>query len=79
MAECRGCGARIHFVKTSAKKWMPCEPTPHEWDDIPDGEVALCEETGVTKIKSAQSGEEQGTWYLPHFKRCPKADQFRKG
>ena len=51
-ATCRGCGARIVWIKTPAGKAMPCDPAPVYYKATPDGkdkvvttrgEVVSCE------------------------------------
>ena len=77
---CRGCGAPIVWIETSAGKSMPCNADPvHYWEKpkaagklvTPNGEVMSCEFEG--DLQNAT-----GIGYISHFSTCPKAGQFRK-
>lgn len=78
--KCRGCGAPIVFVKTTAGKQMPCNP-----GRVPfwikkngsgrvvtlSGEVLSCEFDGPRSTVS-------GFGFVSHFSTCPNAGSFRK-
>lgn len=78
--KCRGCGAPIVFVKTSAGKQMPCNPGRVPFWSKPtgsgrvltiSGEVVRCELDGPRSTVS-------GFGYVSHFSTCPNAGSFRK-
>ena len=81
MAKCRGCGAEIRWIETSAGKRMPCDPelTPY-WEKpgaagkvvTPNGEVISCEFSG-------EASKVTGLGYVPHWGTCPAAGRFKKG
>lgn len=79
-ATCRGCGARIVWIKTPAGKAMPCDPSPvyykadHEGKDrivTTRGEVVAC--TITTGANATDAG------YRPHWATCPQAGRFKRG
>jgi len=78
--KCRGCGAEIIWIKTSAGKSMPCDPEPVPyWQKpkapgkivTPNGEILSCEFEG--NLSNAT-----GLGYISHFSTCPKAEYFKK-
>ena len=81
MAKCKGCGAEIVWIKTTAGKSMPCDPGLVPYWAKPGaagkvvtafGEVISCEFKGdQTKVT--------GIGYVPHWSTCPAAGSFRKG
>lgn len=77
---CRGCGAEIIWVKTTAGKSMPCDPCL-----IPFRAVAGGKERAVTmdgKVISCELRPMRGGvtdfGYVPHFATCPQARKFSK-
>jgi hypothetical protein len=80
MANCRGCGKPIVWIKTPGGKSMPCDPDPvpywagkefHSRIVTPNGEVIACKLNGY---KTAT-----GIGYIPHWATCPKYKDFKKG
>ena len=78
---CRGCGAPIIWIKTSAGKSMPCDDTPIYYIQrangtkkivTPNGEVISCEYT-------INPHEATGIGYAPHWGSCPCAGKFKRG
>lgn len=66
---CRGCSARMEWVKSADGKNVPLDPEPH-----PDGNIVIDDE-GVALYA------ERGSFpvmYLSHFATCPRADEFRR-
>ena len=60
--KCRGCGAPIIFVKTSASgKFMPLDVKPER--------RIFLDKKGLAHSVSV---------YMPHHATCPNVDQFRK-
>ena len=78
--KCRGCGARIVWIQTSAGKSMPCDATPvRYWEEpkaagkvvTPNGDVVSCVFEGDPQTAT-------GIGYISHFSSCPNAGKFRK-
>lgn len=80
MGTCRGCGAKVKWIKTLAGKNMPCDPTgvPY-WENVngtgkivlSDGRVVSCDLEGDPVTMS-------GYGWVSHFSTCPNADRFRR-
>lgn len=80
ITKCRSCGAPIVWIKTLAGKSMPCDATPVNYRNNPDGRTKL-----VTPAGCVVSGEivtdpanATGTGYIPHWSTCNAPDSFRK-
>ena len=73
LLKCRGCGAPIRLIKTTAGKWMPCNPDLVTADQVEKG-TWLFTEDGV--VNKNPTGTDRG--FVPHWKDCPAADRFRK-
>lgn len=81
MATCKGCGAKIVWVKMPGGKSMPCDPDliPY-WERkgasgkvvTPNGEVISCVFDGDPQTAT-------GVGYVSHWSTCPHAQSFRKG
>ena len=81
LAECRGCGAQICFIKTVKGKSMPVDPLPMKF--VPGGgpETYVTEEGEVKRGRAAgwdSKYEKTLIGYRSHFATCPAADEFRK-
>lgn len=79
--KCRGCGARIVWIKTIGGKAMPCDADPVAYKEkagapgkivTPSGEVLSCDLDVLSK-------EATGIGYVSHFSTCPQAQRFRRG
>lgn len=77
---CRGCGAEIVWVKTTAGKSMPCNPGAVPFWARPGapgkaitplGKVVSCDFIGERDRVS-------GFGYVSHFSTCPKAKEFKR-
>lgn len=77
---CRGCGAWIKWITTTAGKQMPCDDKPVLYKVkiggphkivTQYGDVISCEIVGDQKIADGQG-------YVPHWSTCPNANDFRK-
>lgn len=81
MGKCKGCGAEIKWIKTTAGKSMPCDAAlvPY-WEKpgaagkivTPNGEVISCEFEGAP-------AKTTGLGYIPHWGTCPAAGGFKRG
>lgn len=80
MANCRGCGRRIVWIKMNSGKSMPCDPDPvpywagagfHNRIVTPNGEVIACKLNGYRENAT-------GIGYIPHWATCPKCKDFKK-
>ena len=76
---CRGCGAPIIWIKTTAGASMPCNITAVHYkangegkDRVvtPEGAVISCDIIGIENA--------DGYGYTPHWSNCYNADKFRK-
>lgn len=76
---CRGCGADIVWIQTTAGKSMPCDPEPViYWAKkgasgkvvTPNGEVISC-------VFEGDINKATGIGYISHFSTCPEAGSFR--
>lgn len=78
---CRGCGAKIMWVKTTAGKSMPCNPRPVPYWERPraPGKVILPNSGKVVSCDfDGPRDELTGFGYISHFSTCPQAKGFRK-
>lgn len=80
MANCKGCGAEIIWIKTGGGKKIPCDQ-----DQImywarknakgkvvtPNGEVISC-------LFEGDPNTATGIGYVSHFSTCPQAAKFKK-
>lgn len=77
---CRGCGARIVFIKMITGKYMPCDPAPVYFKKDPNGLDRIVLEYGVViagTITKNIDGALVG--YRPHWATCPKSKSFKRG
>lgn len=79
-AICRGCGAPILWIRTPARKTMPCDPegvvywqSPTGLNKIvtPNGEVVSADLDGDPQLAT-------GVGYVSHFATCPQAGRFKR-
>lgn len=80
MAECRGCGAEIKWIKSPNDKWLPVDPELVELDELESGMSLVTEDGEIVKADAgrADADDEPRTGYVAHWSTCPKADQFRR-
>lgn len=78
---CRGCGARIVFIKMGTGKYMPCDPVPVYYKKDLNGPDRIVLECGVviSGIITKDINEASGAGYIPHWATCPKANKFKRG
>jgi hypothetical protein len=74
-SKCQGCGAPLRWAKTEAGKWLCLEPQPD-----PAGNVVVGAD-GLARVLTGGLFDEpgEGERFMPHWARCPKAREFRKG
>ena len=77
---CRGCGAPIVWIRTTAGRYMPCDASPVRYKPrsggagkvvTPRGEVLSCE-------LDAPPAEACCVGYVSHFATCPQAGRFHR-
>lgn len=76
---CRGCGADIAFIKTTAGKSMPVDPFPISF--VPEGgpNTYVMMDGTVKRGREPKRDEDQVVTqigYRSHFATCPAADRF---
>lgn len=77
MAKCKGCGAEIRFLGTTAGKKMPVNAEPVTYELDPNGAHTFLAPNGsVERGKLVVAGSRTG--YVPHWVTCPKANDFRR-
>lgn len=78
---CRGCGAKVIWVRSESGKRMPCNPQMVPFWERPgaSGKVVL---QGSGKVISCDfegpRDEVTGFGYISHFSTCPQAGRFRR-
>lgn len=82
-ARCRGCGARMRWVKTEAGKNMPIDDEPNIAGNIIL--VGFNEAQRARKLPVAEADrlrampeDERPVIYMPHWKTCPERGQFKR-
>lgn len=79
-ATCRGCGARIVWIKTPAGKAMPCDPSPVYYKADPEGKDRIVTTRGEVVACTITTGADAtDAGYRPHWATCPQADHFKRG
>ena len=81
MATCRGCGAKIRFIKTVAGKTIPVNPEEVAYEQKARGSLKIVTTNGevLSAEWPADPQKATGIGYISHFATCPKANGFRKG
>lgn len=78
-ATCRGCGARIVWIKTPAGKAMPCDPSPVYYKADPEGKDRIVTTRGEVVACTITTGADAtDAGYRPHWATCPQAGHFKK-
>ena len=78
---CRGCGAKIRWIKTLGGKSMPCDPEKVVYWQEPGGAQKIVTPNGEV-VSARLDGDPQtatGVGYISQFATCPNRDKFRKG
>ena len=83
MSKCKGCGADIVWIKTTAGKAMPCDAEPKLYKADKRGKAIFITPNGET-IKGSEVFQPEdiqkatGVGYIPHWATCPAAKTFKK-
>ena len=77
---CRGCGAEIIWIRTTAGKSMPCDPEPVSYWASTTGKQVIITPNGEARTCRLEGphNDATGIGYISHFATCPKANQFKK-
>ena len=85
MSFCRGCGARIEWIRTTAGKNMPVDPEPVFIIEGEGKDRFVTDEGAVIVGRRVRPEEAPRTFptdfpvgFVPHWKTCPNAGDFRK-
>ena len=82
MARCRGCGKEIIFVKSTAGKFIPCDPSKVIFSKPGEGKARVVKLNGEVISCTIGTGDDTseavGVGYIPHWSTCEAANQFRK-
>lgn len=78
MSTCKGCGAKILWIKTKKGRSMPCDSKRHQV--FSGGKKIFVLESG--EVVSGTDVQEEGKDYLgfgyvSHFSTCPAAQSFK--
>lgn len=80
MSTCRGCGQPIEWIRTAAGRFMPIDPEPVFI--IEEGRDSFITDEGeIVRGRRALPHEESREFpvaFVPHWKTCPQADNFRR-
>lgn len=81
MSLCRGCGAPIDWITTTAGKSMPVDPEPVFVMEGAGTDRFVTDEGEVILGRRALPEEESPDLpvaFVPHWKTCPNAGDFRR-
>lgn len=81
MSVCRGCGAPINWIKTTEGRNMPIDPEPVLIIEGGGTDRFVTDEGAVVLGRVARPDEESPTLpvgFVPHWKTCPNAADFRR-
>lgn len=81
MSRCRGCGASIDWITTTAGKPMPVDPEPVFVVEGAGKDRFVTDEGEVILGRRARPEEESHDLpvaFVPHWKTCPNAGDFRR-
>ncbi len=82
MAMCRGCGARIDWIRTKAGKMMPVDPAAIMVIEGEGREVFVTDEgENITGRRALPEEENRDlpVGFVPHWATCRRAGDFRRG
>ena len=76
---CRGCGARIVWIRTTAGTSMPCDAQPVTFRPSETGGQMVVTPDGRVVRADVVKGDSSGSLgYISHFATCPKAGKYKK-
>lgn len=81
MSVCRGCGAPIEWITTTAGRSMPVDPEPVFIIEGGGRDRFVTDEGEVMTGRRALPEEENRSLpvaFVPHWKTCPRAADFRR-
>lgn len=79
-SKCRGCGAEITFVRTTAGRLMPCDPplVPYWARAGAPGKVVTIGGRVVSCDFEGARDKVTGCGRVSHFATCPAARRFKR-
>ena len=80
MTKCRGCGAKIEFIKLTTGKSIPVNPSPIYVENKTGKDVIITTDGRVTSgvLYTGADGTMLTKGYISHFATCPMAGMFRR-
>ena len=82
MSLCRGRGASIEWIRTTAGRSMPIDPEPVFIVEEDGGRERFITDEGEVDAGRRAMPEEEGpacaVGFVPDWKTCPAADRFRR-
>ena len=81
MSICRGCGAQIEWIKTTAGRNMPVDPEPVFVIEGEGRDRFVLDDGAVIAGRIARPEEERPELpvaFVPHWKTCPNAGDVRR-
>ena len=79
-SRCRGCGAHIVWVTTTAGRSMPCDAVMVSYRPAQDGKDKIVTINGaVVSGNIVSSADATDIGYRPHWATCPQSSRFKKG
>lgn len=77
---CRGCGAKILWIRTKGGKSMPCDPEEITYWKSTTGRIMIVTPNGevVAARLDGPPAAATGMGYISHFATCPEAGRFRR-
>lgn len=81
MSICKGCGAKIIWIKTVGGRNIPCDPEQIVYRQKTGGSLKVVTLNGEVLSAELSTDPNTGTGvgYISHFATCPKANEFRGG
>ena len=86
MSVCKGCGRQIDWIRTAAGKSMPIDPEPvfvieGDGRDLfytEEGEQLRGRPARLDEVTTQEAKLEAAVGFMPHWKTCPNAADFRR-
>ncbi len=77
MAQCRSCGQKIDWIKTTKGKNMPVDEDYYDYDECENGMILVTDGGMVVTVNEHQNMPSvRGR--ISHFASCPQANNWRK-